>query len=181
MQVRRIVTGHSPEGKAVLLSDEVAPRTLEMNELPLQQAEIWATAGVPTLPVDGIDPTLAMRSLLPAAGDTRFRLLRFPSAPEVAAAIAAGIDWAAFGREYVAKAPGLAEAHEPDGSGMHRTDTVDYGIVLSGEIWLELDDGARTLMHAGDCVIQNGTRHGWKNEGEAPCVVAFIMIGARPG
>jgi len=105
--------------------------------------------------------------------------VRFPSTLEVTRAVEAGMDQEALAKEYLQKTPGLAEAHESNGSGMHRTNTVDYGIVLSGRIWLELDDGVKEKLQQGDCVIQNGTRHAWRNEFEEPCLMAFIMIGAR--
>ena len=63
-------------------------------------------------------------------------------------------------------------------SGMHTSDTIDYGIVVSGEIWLELDDGAEVRLKQGDCVVQNGTRHNWRNRGTEDCVIAFVLIGA---
>jgi quercetin dioxygenase-like cupin family protein len=61
---------------------------------------------------------------------------------------------------------------------MHTTDTVDYVVVLSGETWLELDNGERVLVRAGETVVQNGTRHAWHNAGEAPCVMAVALVGA---
>jgi quercetin dioxygenase-like cupin family protein len=62
---------------------------------------------------------------------------------------------------------------------MHRTDTVDFEYVLSGEVWLQLDDGIEVLLRAGDTLIQNGTRHGWRNKGTEPCRMVVILIGAR--
>ena len=64
-------------------------------------------------------------------------------------------------------------------SGMHTSDTVDYGIVVSGEIWLELVDGEEVRLKQGDCVVQNGTRHNWRNRGSEVCVMAFVLIGAN--
>jgi hypothetical protein len=178
--MRRAVTGHSHEGKSIFLSDGEPPRSISFDNFPvLKQGEMWATPSVPVIPKDEADPTPAMASLIPGPGETRFRILRFPSKPEVDQAIADGTDWSAFAKEYVRKAPGLAEAHEPDGSGMHKTNTVDYGIVLSGQIWLELDDGVKKKFKQGDCIIQNATRHRWLNEDEEPCIMAFIMIGAK--
>lgn len=75
--------------------------------------------------------------------------------------------------------PGLAECFEPDNPGMHTTDTVDYGIVLEGEIWLELDDGQVQHLRKHDVVVQNGTRHAWRNKNEQPALMAFVLIGAR--
>ena len=65
---------------------------------------------------------------------------------------------------------------EPDG--MHRTPTVDYGIVLDGEIWLELDEGRSALLRQHDVVVQNGTRHAWRNKSNRPATLAFVLIGA---
>jgi quercetin dioxygenase-like cupin family protein len=76
------------------------------------------------------------------------------------------------------KLPGLAEVLEPDDSGMHTTDTVDFDVVISGEIYLEQDDGSEVLLKAGDCVVQNGTRHAWRNRSAANCVVAVTLLGA---
>jgi quercetin dioxygenase-like cupin family protein len=62
--------------------------------------------------------------------------------------------------------------------GTHQTDTVDFDVVLSGEVWLELDGGAEVRLGPGDCVIQNGTRHAWHNRANEPCVMAVAMVGA---
>jgi quercetin dioxygenase-like cupin family protein len=62
---------------------------------------------------------------------------------------------------------------------MHTTDTVDYGIVLEGEVWLELDDGKQIHLQAHDVVVQNGTRHAWRNKTQTPVKMAFVLIGAN--
>jgi quercetin dioxygenase-like cupin family protein len=67
---------------------------------------------------------------------------------------------------------------ERDAPGMHTTDTVDFEVVLSGEVVLELDDGAEVTLRAGDTVVQNGTRHAWRNRGDVPAVIAVGIIGA---
>ena len=76
------------------------------------------------------------------------------------------------------KLPGMADVAEPQGPRMHRTDTVDLGIVVSGRARLELDDGVQIELEAGDCVVQNGTRHGCHNPSREPCVLAFALVGA---
>jgi len=63
---------------------------------------------------------------------------------------------------------------------MHTTHTVDYAILLDGELWLELDDGETVHLSAGDIVVQQATRHGWRNKGEHPATIAFVMLGAKP-
>ena len=62
---------------------------------------------------------------------------------------------------------------------MHRSDTIDVGIVVSGEIWMELDDGAETLLRTGDCLVLNGTIHAWHNRADEPCVFAMAAVGAQ--
>jgi hypothetical protein len=134
----------------------------------------WATDPGEPLSRTGEDPTPKVTSLLPAPGGTRFIVLTFP--PDSAMADPS-FDPGAYAREALADSPGIADLMEPDG--MHTTPTVDYGIVLHGEIVLELDDGHCTPLSAGDIVIQNGTRHGWRNRGDQPATMAFVLIGAE--
>lgn len=72
----------------------------------------------------------------------------------------------------------MAARHEQNGSGMHRTDSIDYVIVLEGEIYLELDDDEEVLLQRNHAVIQNGTRHAWHNRSEHPALLAVILIGS---
>jgi mannose-6-phosphate isomerase-like protein (cupin superfamily) len=74
--------------------------------------------------------------------------------------------------------PGALAAMTPDDPGMHITDSIDYVLVVSGEITLELDDGEQTVLRAGDAVVQNGTRHAWRNQGAEPCTIVGVAIGA---
>ena len=62
---------------------------------------------------------------------------------------------------------------------MHRSDTVDMSFVVSGEIWIELDDGAETLLRTGDTLVQNATIHAWHNRADVPCVMAVAAVGAH--
>ncbi|MEN8503547.1 MULTISPECIES: cupin domain-containing protein [Paraburkholderia] len=91
---------------------------------------------------------------------------------------APGFDPIAADEECMALMPDLARTFEPDCPGMHRTDTVDYAIVLSGHIWLEIDDGKTTSLGPMDVVVQQSTRHAWRNRSDTPAVVAFFMVGA---
>jgi hypothetical protein len=79
--------------------------------------------------------------------------------------------------EQLTHSPKLAETFEADG--MHTTPTVDYTIVLDGEIWMELDGGELTHLTAGDVVVQNATRHGWRNKSDKPVTLAAVLIGVR--
>lgn len=174
IEAKRVVTGIDAEGKAVFVQVGRTPRNVTTESLPgLALAEMWATEATPSIPVGPDDPTRTMTSFVPAAGGTRFRLCRFPAQSD------RPFDADAFRSEYSVKAPGLANSMEAADMGMHTTLTVDYGIVISGEITLELDDGASVDLKAGDCVVQNGTRHAWRNRSATtPCVMAFIMLGA---
>ena len=62
---------------------------------------------------------------------------------------------------------------------MHTTDTVDFELILEGEVWLELDDGVEVHLKPGDTVVQNGTRHAWRNKSSEPCTVAYALVGAQ--
>jgi len=83
-------------------------------------------------------------------------------------------------QEFLTRLPGLADTFERDGSQMHITQTVDYAILLDGKLWLELDDGETVHLCAGDIVVQQATRHGWRNKGGHPATIAFVMLGGGP-
>ena len=175
MKIRRIVTGHDAQGKSVFVSDGDAPRAQNFAHFPGHAAaQVWSAQALPVVPHDGADPTAARGSLIPPHGGNSLLLVDFPPDP----VMAGGADPAAGFAELLAALPGLMETFEPSSPGMHTTDTVDYAIVLSGEIWLELHDGAVKLVKTGDVVVQNGTRHAWRNRSEQVVRVAFMMTGA---
>ena len=121
-----------------------------------------------------------MLSFVPAPTGTRFRIVRFPSGLEITRLIEEGFDAAAFRQEYRSKIPGLAETHELDDPGMHTTDTIDYGIVLSGEI-LRWNWMTAKKYTSGQAIASYRTERdmGGGIEARKTCLVAFIMIGAR--
>jgi mannose-6-phosphate isomerase-like protein (cupin superfamily) len=174
MDVRRVVTGHR-DGKAVFVSDEaVAPVTVAL--LPGSEFHrIWGGDARASFPDDGSQPD-SPRYFPPVDG---FRFGFFTIPPDREAGLPADLDVAAALAEFETKLPGLAEYAEPDEPGMHTTATIDYGVVLSGEATLELDDGATTVLRPGDTYIQNGTRHRWSNPGSVPAVLAVALIGAE--
>ena len=175
MKIRRVVTGHDAQGKSVFVSDGATPRAHSFEHFPGHAvAQVWSVDGPPVVPHDGGDPTAARGSLIPPAGGNSLLLVDFP--PD--AVMGGAADPAAAFTSLVEALPGLMETFEPASPGMHTTDTVDYAIVLSGEIWLELDDGAVKLVKAGDVVVQHGTRHAWRNRSEQVVRVAFMMTGA---
>jgi mannose-6-phosphate isomerase-like protein (cupin superfamily) len=174
MRVRRVVTGHDRDGKAVFASDEpVDPLTLAL--LPgTEFHRLWGADQAPIFPGGG-SPT-AEPSYFPPVGGYRFGFFTIP--PGTAPA-PADLDLQAALAETEEKLPGLLAYMEPDSPGMHTTDTIDFEVVLSGEVILELDDGAETVLRPGDTVVQNGTRHRWGNRGTEPAVLAVFLIGAH--
>jgi mannose-6-phosphate isomerase-like protein (cupin superfamily) len=173
--VRRVVTGQI-NGKSVILSDSEEPGHAFAAVPGFKTTQIWATSPETVLPHAAGDPVAAAATVMPALNGTRLMIVQFP--PDAVMADP-GFDGAAAGAEYAAILPGLAECFEPDGSGFHITDSVDYDIVLSGELCLELDDGETHVLKTGDIVVQNGTRHAWRNKSNAPAVMASILIGVQ--
>ncbi|HKP40897.1 cupin domain-containing protein [Mycobacterium sp.] len=172
--MRRVVTGHDSRGRSVVVDDGVPPRTHEFISFPGCVTSVaWATEPGEPVSKSGEDPTGKTQSLVPGPGGTRLMVLTFP--PDAVMGTPA-FDGPGFVAEQFEHGPGLAERFEPDG--MHTTPTVDYVIVVDGEIWLELDDGHLTHLRAGDAVVQNATRHGWRNRSDKPATLAVILTGA---
>ena len=137
-------------------------------------AQLWTTPALPALLEQSRDPTLDRASLIPSQGGTSIAMFDFP--PDTV--MQNPVDGVQAFNELSAALPGLIETFEPDNPGMHTTATIDYGIILDGELWLELDNGQSRLVKAGDVVIQNGTRHAWRNKSERIARALFVMIGA---
>jgi naringenin degradation protein FdeH len=172
--MRRVVTGHDASGRSVILSDTASPHVLELPGMPgLALVNLWVTDEAPADNRGSADAAARPVVLEPPARGTIFRVVDFP--PD--AAIAGRVD-----REQAFSAMGAHGAMARDASrhpGMHRTASVDYAIVLDGEIWALMDEG-ETLLRAGDCLVQRGTNHAWSNRTDRPCRVAFILVSARP-
>jgi mannose-6-phosphate isomerase-like protein (cupin superfamily) len=145
LPARRIVTGHTPDGKAtVSIEDTVTGAPGRAN---VTAAVIWTTEG---FPVDNTgDQDQSKRQVgTTLANGTVFRIVEFGPNNEAR---------------------------------VHRTDSVDYAVVMSGEIDMELEPGGETVhLKAGDVLVQRGTIHNWINRGSQPCAIAFILIDAKP-
>jgi len=173
MNIRCVVTARDASGKSIFAKDSaVAPITLT-HAPGLEFHRLWGADAIPALPSDGTPPPHPR--YFPPAGGYRFGFFTVP--PESKEIRDPATLLAAFA-ELQSKLPGLAEVLEPMNPGMHTTDTVDFDVVLSGEVFLELDAGAEVHLKAGDSVIQNGTRHAWHNRSTAPCVIAVTLVGA---
>jgi hypothetical protein len=177
---RRVVTGFDAKGRSVFVSDGPTTKGAALEGVPdFRIDEVWSTKGVPSLPPGTGDPVLVAHPFFPAPGGTTFAIVTFPPDAEVERVASSGLDLAAAQARFYAAFPGLADTMEPDAPGMHASETVDYGVVISGEVWLELDDGATVHLKQGDSVIQNGTRHAWHNRSSKTSTMAFVVVGAK--
>jgi hypothetical protein len=172
--MRRVVTGHNAQGRSVLVMDGPSPHVLELAGMPgLALTNLWVTDGAPADNSGQADGAARPVVLEPPPSGTIFRVVDFPPDRDV------------MGKMDRAKAFSAMGAHgamDPSASrhpGMHKTHTVDYALVLDGEIWALMDEG-ETLLKAGDCLIQRGTNHAWSNRSDRACRVAFILIDAQP-
>ncbi len=114
-------------------------------------------------------------SVVPGPGGTSLHFVTFPPASAFADP---SFDGEAAQDEALIRLRGLADHFEKEDPAMHKTSTVDYSIVYDGEIWLELDDGETMHLQRGDVVVQNGTRHAWRNKGTKPVTMLFFLNGA---
>lgn len=173
--LRRIVTGHDENGKAVVAMDGEPPVVFTRPEQPgLAFYEVWNTQSAPARVDAGKDPTAGRPvKVPPPANGTIIRVIDFPpqnpSAPVPDKAIAAKL-FEQVGL-HVAEDPKIFARHPF----MHRTESIDYGIVLSGEMTLLLDD-SEVALKAGDVVVQRGTHHAWANRSGKVCRMAFILV-----
>lgn len=176
MKIKRVVTGRNAAGESVFLSVGDAPRTHDWRHLPgMSVTQLWSTPASPQLEARVADPTETSTSILPDVGGTQFVIVALP--PD-RAVTSPSFDAAGAAEEQRLHMPGLADTFERDDPGMHTTNSIDYGIVLRGEICLELDAGRTERLRAGDVIVQNGTRHAWRNPGDEVALMAFILIGA---
>ncbi|WP_341895389.1 cupin domain-containing protein [Ferrovibrio terrae] len=172
---RRIVTGHNAAGKSVVTIDTVMKPAIEKPELGVAFFEVWNTAGSPVSVDNGQDPTDRKLQIEPPRQGSIIRFVDFgPKRPD-APAMTRELAQAAFAMVGSAH----ASTWKPDSPHpmMHRTESIDYGIVVFGEITLVLDDGSETHLQAGDVVVQRGTDHAWENRSPTnPARMAFILL-----
>jgi hypothetical protein len=172
--IRRVVTGKDATGKAVVLQDGPATSIHRRAELGVANTLFWATDSTPANLSGGEDAATRKVGIAPPPGGTIFRVVEFAPQKEITA------DYET--RLQIIQALGLApegpSREHPRDPGMHRTKTIDYAIVLSGEIDMLLDD-SEVHLKAGDVLVQRGTNHAWVNREEAPCQVAFILVDAN--
>lgn len=175
--IHRVVTGHDADGKAIVASDGPLPTVAHIAAIPgTVFHEVWSTAATPA-PVDnGADPTVGPLTLPPPPQGTRIRFVDIP--PDTAEFLAHGASnmKAAFSQIGDEKAS-TVKAHSPHPL-MHRTESVDYGVVMEGELTLVLDD-SEVQLQPGSVVVQRGTNHAWANRSGKPCRMLFVLIDGR--
>ena len=152
LEVRRIVTGHDAMGRAIVASDERMKGTSNTVRPGISRGELWSTNA---MPVDNSD--------VAAAEQGKGFVVRHNYVGSGQGTVIRVVEFSPGGPKF-----------------MHRTETLDYGIVLSGECELELDDGKMVPVKQGDIIVQRGTMHAWVNKGVQPCVLAFVLIDAKP-
>jgi len=174
-----VVTGQTKSGKSLIVS-QAPMQPITAGLMPgYEFFRLWGDDSHPVLPSDG-SPRVK-QEWFPQNDGFRFAMFTVPPASSVKTAPTPS---QAELQEVRQKLPGMLEVLEPDHPGMHTTDSVDFDVVVFGEIVLEVDDGAEVVLKAGDCVIQNGTRHAWHNRSSEKCVIASCLIGAerqKPG
>jgi mannose-6-phosphate isomerase-like protein (cupin superfamily) len=175
--IHRVVTGHDKRGLAVVASDGPLPNVVELSAIPgTIFHEVWSTIGTPTLIGNEADPTTGPLKLPPPSLGTRIRFVDMP--PDTVEYLQHG---AARMKEAFSQigdvAASTVKAHSPHPL-MHRTESVDYGIVIEGEITLVLDD-SEVPLRQGSVVVQRGTNHAWANRSNEPCRMLFILVDGR--
>jgi quercetin dioxygenase-like cupin family protein len=145
LQIRRVVTGHSADGRAKVEIDEIAKNVIS-NRPGASSCVVWSTKGFP-VDNDGFQDPTSGSFKTTVEGGTVFRIVRY--------------------------APGVTPRN-------HRTDSIDYAVVISGEIEMHLDDNVVVKLKAGDVLVQRGTIHNWINRGTEACVIAFVLVSAKP-
>ena len=172
-RVRRVLTGHDAEGKSTFIADGEAPNVKEMASMPgLALTDLWETGAAPASNEGDKDAAARTVRLEPPKNGTILRIVEFPpdSTRPRGADGSAGF-----------KAIGASHAQDKASADpmMHKTSTVDYIIVLKGEIYAVMETGEK-LLRAGDILVQRGTNHSWSVRGSEPCIVAAVLVSAKP-
>jgi hypothetical protein len=172
---RRVVTGHNAEGKSIFIADAATPHLYQRSPGSAVVMELWETSATPADNRGNDDAIARGFRLPPPKNGSVFRIIEYPPDSARLKALAAE-------RAGPDDGSGWLQAADKGGArhlGFHKTSSVDYAIVLSGEIVALMDEG-EVLLKAGDVLIQRGTNHAWSNRTEEPCTVAFVLIDADP-
>jgi len=173
-QIRRVVTGHDAAGRSIFLSDGPTPHVFSRSKGSAVVHELWETARTPADNRGNADAIARSHRLSPPPNGSVFRVIEYPPDAERLAAMAR--------EDALPDDSGRAAAtdrNNPRHPGFHKTATIDYAIVLKGEIYAMMDEG-EVLLKPGDALIQRGTNHAWSNRTAEPALVAFVLIDADP-
>ena len=146
-KMRRVVTGHDADGKAVVWLDGNASNH-KFPDGHVSSTMMWSTEALPSDFLGSVDDGSRVLGTNPPPGGSRFTMMEFQPGNEL--------------------------------RGLHRTDTIDYVICISGEMTMYLDDGVTVVLRPGDVLIQRGTNHGWVNTGSVPCRLAVVLLDGAP-
>jgi uncharacterized cupin superfamily protein len=173
--IRRIVTEDDAEGRSRIVEDAPAAAVRTVAERPgYRSVNLWRTGEAPVR-INAPDAASDHKGILPPKhGGTLLRIIDFPPEPADPAERRRRIQ-ATFGGMFSDATHDKREGAHP---GMHRTETVDYAIILEGEIWAVMDQG-ETLMRAGDVLIQRGTNHAWANRSQETARIAFVLMDGK--
>jgi hypothetical protein len=170
-EVRRIVTGDDVNGVSRIVEDAPAKSIRSVPErLGYRAVDVWRTEETPA-EIFARDSVAEHKGILPPKGGNILRIIDFPPEPKDPQELRRRIQ-ATFHGIFQDADHDKREGKHP---GMHRTETVDYAIVLEGEIWAVMDEG-ETLMRVGDVLIQRGTNHAWANRSSRTARIAFVLI-----
>jgi mannose-6-phosphate isomerase-like protein (cupin superfamily) len=173
-EYRRVVTINL-DGKSVVQSDEQM-QAYEFKSVPnYEHTLVWVNPSTPDLRKEQRFDRYP-ESVVPGPGGTSLHFVTFPPSSVFTDP---SFDSEAARREALVRLRGLADHFEEEDPAMHKTNTVDYAVVYDGEIWLELDDAKTVHLKKGDVVVQNGTRHAWRNKGTKPVTMLFFLNGAK--
>ena len=174
--IRRVITENDAKGRSRIIEDAPATSIKTVAERPGYRAvNVWRTEQTPAK-IDAKDTTREHHGVHPTKNGTILRIIDFPPEPKDPKELDKRLK-ATFGSIYNDADHHRDTRRHP---GMHVTTSVDYAIVLEGEIWAVMDEG-ETLLKAGDCLVQRGTNHAWSNRTGTPCRVAFILVDADAG
>lgn len=172
--ITRVVTGHDADGRSIIAMEGPLPTVVELSAIPgTVFHEVWSTTASPVVVDNGADPTLGPLVLPPPVGGTRFRFVDIP--PDTDEFLSSGAE--KMGEAFTQigdKAASTVKENSPHPL-MHRTESVDYGIVIEGEMTLVLDDG-EALLKPGSVVVQRGTNHAWANRSGKMCRMLFVLV-----
>lgn len=172
-KVRRVLTGHDSDGKSMIMTDGFAPNVLEMASMPgLALTDLWETKGAPASNEGSADAAARRVNLEPPQNGTILRIVEFPPDTQWRQSANARAAFDSIGAGHA------SDKHSADPM-MHKTSTVDYIIILKGEIWAIMEKG-EVLLKPGDILVQRGTNHSWSVRANEPCVLAAVLVSARP-